>query len=71
MHINNVGEYAPAGYRLVRSDMAAGGVKHVFATASGVELECLVPGPSTAESERAALEAFRAKHTVVTPKRSR
>ena len=61
MHIHNVADYAPKGGKLLRTDYEAGATRHVFADAEGAELVCEVEA-SSADEERAALEAFKAKH---------
>jgi hypothetical protein len=68
MHIHNVADYAPAGHKLLRTEYAEGKTRHVFDRiyeddrGPGTMLVCEVPA-GTAESERAALEAFMAEWT--------
>lgn len=61
MHIHNVADYAPTGHKLLRTEYADGGTRHVFADESGKELACVVHA-ADADAERKALEAFKAEH---------
>lgn len=61
MYLNDVGLYAPEGYRLGRSDYERGVCRHVFMAAGQPDLTCEGAWEDAAQ-ERAALEAFRAAH---------
>lgn len=60
--LNDVGAYAPAGYRLERSDYSDGRVIHRFVpeAGEGVALECEV---LASQDEREELDAFRSRNS--------
>lgn len=63
MHVHNVSDFAPPGYRLARTEYE-GCTRHVFARLDGsgdeLALECR---PASAAEEVGYLEAFQALHT--------
>lgn len=59
MHLSNVADFAPPGYRLERSDMGSGRCTHRFVAEGKPELVCEGSWAS-ADEERQALERFQA-----------
>jgi hypothetical protein len=63
MHMHNVNDYAPEGYRLAASNMEQGKCSHVFVAEGKPELRC-EGSWSSADEEREALTQFHALHEV-------
>lgn len=66
MFHHNVNDFAPAGYKLERSDHEDGVCKHLFVCEGKEPLTCTVTA-TTADEEAAALRAFHALHSAPAP----
>lgn len=59
MHLNNVQDYAPGGYKLARTAYEEGKCRHVFSAEGKPDLVCELPSDCNRDQEREALERFR------------
>lgn len=62
MHVHNVADYAPPGYRLERTDYGDKKCRHTFVKAESPDLVCELVAHDAAE-ERAALADFQLLHS--------